>query len=174
MRMTWMVCFLLFFGGAVNGATQDIPGEPQSVFSAEGWSAYNYKEGNETISFITKSPETSTGNYKQRGAASLKITYRGTIKKNPEISFTAGYTYLKESDVHITIGKTKATLFTQEDTAWAADEKADEQILKALLKGQELIIEGTSSKGTKTKDTFKLTGLKAALDQLRKASDKTS
>ena len=147
--------------------------EPVSLFSIEGWNGYSYEENKKTVCFITRKPEKSEGNYTQRGPVSLKITYQESEKKSPEISFTAGYPYLKEGGAQFTMGKIKVVLFTDGDTAWTVDEKTDETLLKTLLKNDTLVVEGQSAKGTKTTDTFKVTGLKKALEGLKAACKKT-
>ena len=57
-------------------------------------------------------------------------------------------------------------LFSQGDTAWSANE--DKEIIYAMIKGNEMIIKGISSRGTLTTDTYTLTGFTTAHNKLKK------
>ncbi|MCH6553355.1 MAG: hypothetical protein IH793_04245 [Acidobacteria bacterium] len=63
----------------------------------------------------------------------------------------------------------KFTLFTHKDGAWAADAKADTALVKAMMKGRRMTIRGTSSRGTKTVDTYSLIGFTRAHQAIGKA-----
>ena len=53
-------------------------------------------------------------------------------------------------------------LFTQDDSAWAPDQSTDNKLADAIRRGSTLVVQGTSSRGTLTTDTFGLSGSSAA------------
>jgi invasion protein IalB len=69
----------------------------------------------------------------------------------------------------ITIGDRKFSLFTQGSDGWAKDSETDKAIVKSMIHGSKMFIDGTSSRGTKTMDTFSLKGFTAAYKAASKA-----
>ncbi len=93
----------------------------------------------------------------------MVITHRPADKTYDVVNFVAGYTYKNSAPVTVKIGKDTITdLFVDGDKAWAMNAAADKKLVDAMKKGERLIIEGTSSKGTLTKDTYSLKGFSAA------------
>jgi hypothetical protein len=77
-------------------------------------------------------------------------------------SYISGYTYEAGSEVDVQIGNQNFKLFTQKDSAWATDDATDAKIADAVRRGSSIVVKGVSSRGTKTTDTFGLSGSSAA------------
>ena len=80
----------------------------------------------------------------------------------------AGYRYKPQSDVTLTIDGKKFKLFTLEDRAYAESEEDDRRIIVLMKRGAKMTVVGTSSRGTKTTDTYSLLGFtktKAVIDK---------
>ena len=71
------------------------------------------------------------------------------------------------SKVNISIDGKKFKMFTKDSTAWASDSRTDRQIVQSMRAGDKLVVNGVSSKGTKTKDTYSLSGFTASHNCLR-------
>ncbi|MFQ5567926.1 MAG: invasion associated locus B family protein, partial [Paracoccaceae bacterium] len=56
------------------------------------------------------------------------------------------------------------TLFTEGENAWAPSGKDDSALVDAFRRGAKAKVEGVSSRGTRTVDTFSLSGFTAALE----------
>ena len=52
-------------------------------------------------------------------------------------------------------------LFTEGDAAWSKDQPSDLKLVKAMKKGNRMTVVGRSSRGTKTTDTYSLSGFTA-------------
>ena len=63
----------------------------------------------------------------------------------------------------------KAALYTDGSTAWSHNAKDDERMVKAMRAGRKMTMEGTSSRGTDTRDTYSLSGFTAAHNSINKA-----
>ena len=92
-------------------------------------------------------------------------------KGEPEV--VPGYPYKDGSKVTAQVGSDKFTFFTKNDgkdgNAWV-EAKADEaRLVDAMRRGSQMIVTGTSSRGTLTKDTYSLSGISAALDKIHAA-----
>lgn len=112
---------------------------------------------------MASTPKKDEGNYKVRGEIYAVVTHRPADKSYNVVNFVAGYTYKNNSNVVVKIGTTTFNnLFTNGDNAWAPDNATDKKLVEAMKRGQRMIVEGTSSRGTKTKDTYSLAGFSGA------------
>lgn len=103
----------------------------------------------------------------RRGDIRLYIAYRPGAQG--ELSFAGGYPFAPDSTVEVTIGGQKFNLFTEGENAWAGSAADDARIIAALRAGSEAVISGRSSRGTRTADTFSLSGITAATDRAKEA-----
>ena len=115
--------------------------------------------------YIGSAPIKEEGEYSKRGDTYI-IVYR--INKNSEktVQITAGYNYAEEKPVIVKIDQTSFEFFSSDDTAWI--NKKDKEVIFAMQKGLEMTIEGYSSRGTFTKDTYSLKGFTTANNKLSK------
>ena len=127
------------------------------------WSAYYMPEGKSIMCYMTSFPSKSEGKYTSRGEVFMAITHRPADKTFDVVNFVAGYTYKKDAPITVKIGNTVIKdLFTDKDKAWALSENIDKKLVAEMKRGNQLIIEGASFKGTQTKDTYSLKGFSAA------------
>ena len=104
----------------------------------------------------------------RRGEILLYTFYRPSDKVNGQVAFTGGYPFAKDSTVTLSVGSTTFNLFTQGDWAWAASDADDDKIIAAMKRGAKATLVGRSSKGTKTEDSFSLSGFTAAVEDAEK------
>ena len=99
---------------------------------------------------------------KSRGDNYILI-YR--MHKNTElfIQITAGFKYKSQDSVQVTIDDVKYNFYTDEDTAWAKDDK---KTIVAMKKGLKFQTTGVSSKGTTVVDFYTLKGITTAINRL--------
>ena len=143
--------------------------EPKLLGTYGDWSAYRFTENGNKVCYMASKPKKAEGNYTRRGEIFALITHRPSESTKNVFSYITGYTYKAGSDVSLSIGSKKFSLFTQGETAWATDAKTDNTIAEAVKNGNTMIIRGTSSRGTKTKDTFSLKGSTAAHNKITSA-----
>ena len=62
------------------------------------------------------------------------------------------------------MGSKKFILFTEGENAWAPSGADDAALVDAFRRGARAKVEGVSKRGTKTVDTFSLSGFTAALE----------
>lgn len=140
-----------------------------SIGEFKDWSAHVEGDGAKKVCWIYSKPKKDEGKYTARGEIYALVTHRPGDKVTNQVQFTAGYTFKKGSDVTVAIGKSKFELFTSGDTAWARNAKDDAAIVAAMRRGSTMIVTGTSSRGTATKDTYSLSGVSAAHAAIGKA-----
>jgi hypothetical protein len=112
---------------------------------------------------MASSPTRDEGRYTRRGDIFVSVTHRPKERSFDVVSFVAGYTFQSGSQVEVRIGnRTFTNLFTDRDKAWALNDAADRELVAAMRAGERMIVRGTSSRGTATKDTYSLRGFTAA------------
>lgn len=144
--------------------------DPVHIGAFGKWDAYEFEEpGGGKVCYMMAKPEKHEGAYSKRGEIVALITHRPAEGTRNVFSYMAGYSYKKGADVNLSVDGRKFTLFTQNDMAWAADAAADNALTTAIQKGSNMTVQGTSSRGTKTKDTFSLRGSSKAYEAITKA-----
>ncbi|MEZ5726101.1 MAG: invasion associated locus B family protein [Paracoccaceae bacterium] len=139
--------------------------ESTNVVATEGdWTVF---AGSNPKECWAVSPPKSTVNSKdgqpvevQRGAIRLYVAYRPGAAG--EVSFTGGYPFKPGSTVAVDIGGNKFDLFTEGENAWTGSSSEDAKLIAALRAGASATLTAMSSRGTKTVDTFSLSGITAA------------
>ena len=137
-------------------------GTPRRIGAWRDWSAWQLGSGKEQECFAHSLPKHSEGKYSKRGQVSVAITRRPAAKVANEVSFTAGYSFRADSELLVHIDGKTFRLFVDRDMAFARDTATDATLVKAMKKGSKMIVEGVSSRGTKTTDTYSLSGFTAA------------
>jgi invasion protein IalB len=144
----------------------------QTLGSFQDWTAFS--DGSERrICYMGSVPKKKEGSYTVRGDTYVLATHRPGEKVFGEISVEAGYTYKPGSEVEVNIDGQAFKLFTQGGNAWAYDEKADRALIEAMKGGRQMVVKGTSSRGTLTTDTYSLSGFSAAMQTIDKACGRT-
>ena len=135
----------------------------------QDWSAYKFSENNAVTCFMASAPKKAEGKYKKRGEIHAMVTHRPAESRVDEVSIQAGYTFKENSAVEVTVGRMKVKLFTQGESAWAENKETDQKLVQAMIKGNRMVVRGTSSRGNETIDTYSLSGFTKAYQTIKKA-----
>lgn len=143
--------------------------QPRLLSTHGGWSAFTFEENRAPVCYMIARPAKSEGRYRTRGEVFAMVTHRPQEDSLDVVSITAGYTYQANSRVTVRIGRERFTLQPNGDMAWTTTPEDDRKLAAAIRAGSTMIVEGTSSRGTATKDTFSLTGTGAAYKAISEA-----
>ncbi len=154
-----IICLLsLFFISTANASSL-----PTQIGQYGDWTAYSYMEGKNIVCYMASTPKKDEGNYTVRGDIYAIVTHRPSEKSYDVVNFIAGYNYKNNSNVVVKIGDTAFnSMFTSGDNAWALDSSTDKKLVASMKRGERMYVEGISFKGTKTKDTYSLSGFSNA------------
>ncbi|MAO57538.1 MAG: hypothetical protein CMM61_17830 [Rhodospirillaceae bacterium] len=141
---------------------------PELIGLFGDWEAYTATEAGNKICYMGSEPKKMEGKYTQRGRVVMLVTHRPKDKEKGIVSITTGYTYKSGSDVSVEIGGATFKLFTAGEHAFA-EEGADAKLVQSMIRGADMVVQGTSSRGTLTTDTYSLTGFTAAWKAIGKA-----
>jgi hypothetical protein len=133
------------------------------------WSAFAFTENGKKACYMASQPTKDEGDYTNRGDIFAIVTHRPAEKRQDEVSIVAGYTFEQDSAVEVAIDGKRYSFFTQGDGAWAPDADTDAELVKRMIRGARMIVKGTSSRGTKTTDTYSLKGFTKAYRTISEA-----
>ena len=142
----------------------------QRIDAKKDWSIFQAGAEGQKVCWIVSQPTKTTAvrNGKtvsvNRGDIFLMVSIRPGDGVNNEVSYLSGYPFKKGSEVKAAVGKKKFTLFTEGENAWAPSAEDDAALIDAFQRGARAKVEGVSTRGTKTIDTFSLAGFTAALE----------
>ena len=143
------------------------------VDAKKDWSIFEAGDGGSKVCWIVSQP-TKKRHLRdgrevevQRGDIFLMVAVRKQDNVKNEVSFLAGYPFEKGSKVEIVVnssrGNQKFTLFTDGQNAWTSSPQEDDKLTAAFRGGSNAEVTGVSQRGTKTIDTFSLSGFTAAI-----------
>jgi len=166
----------LFALAVVPAAWGQAQPQPRSVGVFDAWSAWEFGEGATKVCYVTGVPANSQSKPAgaRRGDIRITVSHRPATKARDEISFQAGYPIKSDKSVSAAVDKTKTFEFSRRasnagEMIWTKDPDTDKAMIAALRTGSELVVNGTSQRGTTTTDSFRLEGFAKALEAANKA-----
>ena len=141
----------------------------KSLGTFKTWSTLSFSDDDKAVCMMWSQPEKAEGDYKKRGEIFVFVTHRPGDNKMNKVSFEAGYTFKESSKVSVSIDGEAYTLDTVGSTAWSYEPKDDSRMVTAMRAGSTMIVEGVSDRGTKTRDTYSLSGFTAAHNAISSA-----
>jgi hypothetical protein len=152
--------------------------EREEIGSFRSWTAYRGVKDGVHYCYMGSEPKKAEGSYSRRGPTFVLVTHWPGEKIQGEVSVEAGYAYNAGSEVTVRIGKQSFRLFTQnrkngDGIAWSYNAEGDRALVAAMKSGNEMVVEGTSRRGTLTRDTYSLSGFSTAYEEITKACSRT-
>lgn len=164
---------LTFAASAVALIALAVPAsaDPSTLLGTfQGWSAYSNGTGNAKTCYVMAQPTSSLPKKAKRDPIYFLISDWPGRKAKNEAEVVPGYKFKEGSTVVAQIGADKFTFFTKnggdDGTAWVQDINDEAKLVDAMSRGANVVVSGTSARGTATKDTYALAGLEQALDRI--------
>ena len=148
---------------AAAGAAQ-----PNFLGQYGDWGAYSAAPGGRKLCFALAKPASSqsTPAGRPRDPAFAFVSTRPAEKVKDEVSLILGYPFKPNSEATVEIAGNKFALYTQADGAWIKNAAEEARMVEAMRKASDMVVKGTSGRGTQTTDTFSLKGLEQALNRV--------
>lgn len=140
--------------------------EPREISTEGDWTAFETTENGRKVCYMVSQPIRSEGEYTQRGAIYAFVIHRPAEQTRNEFIFRTGYDYQSNASARVTIDGTDFTLTTDGDLAFTRNVDQESSLVTAIRRGTEMVVRGTSARGTATTDTFSLRGSSAAYDAI--------
>ena len=134
------------------------------------WTAYSTGSGNSMTCYAMSKPRATQPKNAKRTAIYLMVSdWPGRkVKAEPEI--VPGYEYKETAPVSLAIGPEKFSFFARNEsksgTAWLKSLAENDKLIDTMKGGVSAVAAGTSSRGTKSVDTYSLSGFNDALAKI--------
>ena len=102
---------------------------------------------------------------KKRGESYI-LVYKIIGSDDNIVQVEAGYKYNLDKNITVRIDNTSFKFYSTEDSSETAWTDNDKKVIYAMKKGLELVLNGQSSRGTITNDTYTLKGFTSAINKL--------
>jgi len=145
-------------GLAAPAAAQSV----KQIGSFHDWGAYSATATDGQICFAVSKPQQVVPSPDGYTQGYLYITHRPAEQITNEINFVAGVPLDASQPATLGIGGQNFPLFVQADSAWLEDPTQNDTLAGVLRAGTAAVIDATTDKGIKIRETFSLAGATAA------------
>jgi len=167
------------FGMALGlslGAALPAAAEPANLLGVFGnWSAYTTGTGSSLTCYALSKPRASRPATAKRSAIYLMVSDWPSRKVKAEPQIIYGYQAKEGAAAALGVGSDKFTFFIRnngkEGSAWLQQLSENPRLVTAMQDGVSAVASGTSTKGTKTSDTYSLAGFNDAMAKVHAACD---
>jgi len=149
---------VLFALGVAPATAQSV----KQIGTYRDWSAYSATVGGDAVCFAVSKPVEVVPSPDGYTQAYLYVTDRPSEKISNEISLVAGFTLAADQPATLTINGSTFPLFAKDDAAWLEDPAQNANVAGTMRAGTTAVIDATSDKGIKIRETFSLGGATAA------------
>jgi len=142
--------------------------QPKEAGTFGAWTAYHYDTKKGPVCYIVSQPQKAELSRKgaKRDPVYFLVTHRPGEKVYGEVSTIIGYPFRKNSMPTVSIDGRKFTMFAVGDGAWTEGPAVDRQMVAAMKKGRQMVVQGVSRRGTKSRDVYSLKGFSAAMAKI--------
>jgi len=147
--------------------------EPATLLGVFGnWSAYTSGTGSSLTCYALSKPRASRPAAK-RGAIYLMVSDWPSRKVKAEPQIVYGYQAKEGGAAALGVGSDKFTFFIRnngkEGSAWLQQLNDNSRLIDAMQAGVSAVASGISARGTKTSDTYSLSGFNDAMAKVHAA-----
>ncbi len=148
--------------------------EPANLLGVFGnWSAYTTGTGSSQTCYALSKPRATRPAGTKRSATYLMISDWPSRKVKAEPQIVYGYQVKENGVAALAVGNDKFSFFTRnngkEGSSWLQQLGDNDRLIDAMHNGVSAVATGTSSRGTKTSDTYSLAGFNDALTKIHAA-----
>jgi hypothetical protein len=134
------------------------------------WSAYSTGSGNSMTCYAMSKPRAMQPRNTKRAVTYLMVSDWPSRKVKAEPEIVPGFEYKESAPVSLAIGPDKFVFFARNEaksgSAWLQSLNDNQHLIEIMGKGVSAVASGTSSRGTKTVDTYSLAGFDDALAKI--------
>ena len=144
--------------------------QPALLGQYADWGAYAATSGGAKVCYALATPASTrtTPPNRPRDPVYLFISTRPAENVRNEVSVIIGYPLKPDSEVNVEIGANKFVMYTKADGAWVGNAAEEARMVETMRKSADIVVSGTSARGTQSSDRYSLKGLSQALDRVAK------
>lgn len=156
------------------GASAPAMAEPANLLGVFGnWSAFSSGTGPSLTCYALSKPRASQPKAAKRGSIYLMVSDWPSRKVKAEPQVVYGYQAKEGGAAAVGVGSEKFSFFIRNNgkdgSAWLQQLNDNPRLVSAMVGGVSAVASGVSSKGTKTSDTYSLSGFNDAMAKVHAA-----
>jgi len=159
------------FGLSLAGPAAAEPANLLGVFG--NWSAYTTGTGSNLTCYALSKPRATRPAGAKRSAIYLMVSDWPSRKVKAEPQIVYGYQAKENGAAALGVGSDKFPFFIRnngkEGSAWIKELPDNGRLMDAMHNGVSAVASGTSARGTKTSDTYSLSGFNDAVAKIHAA-----
>ena len=150
---------------ALTPVTQAQQATELGTFNA--WSAYTATDQSGLLCFIIGEPTRSEPAGANRDPIKFLIVQRKGMGSKNDVQTQIGYPYnTTDAKASVAIDGKSYVMAARGSTAWLASSGDEPGFVTAFKAGSQMVVRGTSQRGTNTVDTYSLSGATAAMNAI--------
>jgi invasion protein IalB len=139
--------------------------QPTRVQQFEAWGVYSYTNNGQKSCYALSVPTTSAPASVNHGDNFFLISPQG---QNFMPQAIMGYALKAGSDVEVAVGDAQFDFVPRDNTAWVREQGREPALVNAMRGGSSMTVKAVSGRGTATSYSYSLSGVTAALQEVRK------
>ncbi len=134
------------------------------------WTAWTDQDSKGKICYISSQPQDAQPTNVKRSPIHFLVTHRMGSGKRNEVATLIGYPFKPGAEASATVdGKAYPMVTdTEQEAGWLASTADEPSFVGAMKRGSEMVVRGISTRGTRTTDTYSLSGVTAAMNAIDK------
>ncbi len=150
------------------GAPMAFAQEATNLGTFNNWTAWKGKDANGIICYVSSQPQESQPTNVNRDPIYFLVINRKGLGTKNEIQTLVGYPLRTGSNPSAILDGKVYSMIVEGSAAWLANTNEEVAFVDGMKRGRELIVKGTSQRGTNTTDTYSLSGVTASMAELDK------
>jgi Invasion associated locus B (IalB) protein len=147
--------------------------QPSQLGTFGSWSAYETGTGDGKVCYALSRPTQTDPAKIKRDPPFFLINVWPARHARAEPEIVPGFPYKDGSGVTVQLGSTMVNFFSKNDDgtggAWVEAQADEERLVDAMKTASDVVVTGTSKRGTAVRDTYSLAGFADALDKAQAA-----
>ena len=150
---------------ALTPAAQAQQATELGTFNA--WTAWTANDASGLICYISSTPQKTEPAGANRDPIHFMIIHRKGMGTKNEVQTIIGYPFnTTDAKASATVDGKSYPMVTEGTAAWLASTGDESGFVQAFKAGNQLVVRGTSQRGTDTVDTYSLSGATAAMNAI--------
>lgn len=142
----------------------------QDLGKFRDWDAHRFTEEGKRVCTMWSQPEKEEGEYERRGEVFALVSHRPAEDRIGIVSFGMGYPFAPDEELAVSIdGGGPIRLPASGSFAWHDSPEVNRQLVEKMRAGNRMVVTGRSKRGTRTTDTYSLSGFTAGYKAISQA-----
>jgi hypothetical protein len=160
----------LAVGAVMAFATAAQAQQATELGTFNSWTAWQANDASGVMCYISATPTKSEPAGANRDPIHFMIIHRKGLGTKNEVQTLIGYPYnTSNANASVAVDGRSYPMVTEGSAAWLASTGDEAGFVTAFKAGSQMLVRGTSQRGTATTDTYSLSGATAAMNAIDSA-----